>query len=142
VIRVFLASCLVLPIVGCSTPTGEPSISFTQSPSEKSSTMTDLRTCLVGRWLHSHEEDSGTTEIYRPEDYDFPPARGRTGYEFLPDGQAVYIGIASTDGSTETHGHWDVEAPDRVIVTMEDAGTQRTVLQVQDCGPDKLVVSR
>jgi hypothetical protein len=56
--------------------------------------MTDLRTCLLVRWMHSHEEDTDATEIYRPAEYAFPPARGRIGYEFIPDGQAIYLGIA------------------------------------------------
>ncbi|SFO05926.1 hypothetical protein [Mycetocola miduiensis] len=104
--------------------------------------MTELATCLIGRWMHSHEEDTDTTEIYRPEEYAFPPARGRTGYEFMPDGQAIYIGIAAADGSTETHGRWELDADDRVSVTAEDPRIERRVLHVQDCSPDKLVLSR
>jgi hypothetical protein len=104
--------------------------------------MTDLRTCLLGRWMHSHEEDTDTTEIYRPAEYAFPPARGRTGYEFLPDGQAVYLGIAAADGSTYVRGRWQLEASDRVSVTMEDPRIKSVVLRVLGCAPDKLVLSR
>ena len=104
--------------------------------------MDDLRTCLPGRWMHSHEEDTADVVVYRPVSYTFPPARGRTGYEFLSDGKAVYFGIAATDGSSQTPGRWETEAPDKVRVTVEDEAIQPIVLQVLSCAPDKLTLSR
>ena len=104
--------------------------------------MDDLRTCLPGRWMHSHEEDTAEVAVYRPVSYTFPPARGRTGYEFLADGKAVYFGIAATDGSSQTPGRWETEAPDKVRVTVEDEAIQPIVLHVLSCDPDKLTLSR
>ncbi len=43
--------------------------------------MSDLPPELFQHWMHSHEEDSGDVQVYRPADYDFPPARGRRGFE-------------------------------------------------------------
>lgn len=104
--------------------------------------MTDLRTCLPGRWMHSQEEDTEGTEVYRPADFAFPPARGRTGYEFKADGQAVYLGIAAADGSTYVPGRWELETADRVSIKTEDGRTQPLVLRVLECTPGKLVLSR
>ncbi|MCC9197613.1 hypothetical protein QNO08_07620 [Arthrobacter sp. zg-Y820] len=102
--------------------------------------MTDLRTCLLGRWMHSHEEDSDGMEVYRPADYAFPPARGRTGYEFEADGRASYLGIAAADGSTKVPGRWVLEGADRVSLTMEEGLVQPMLLRVLDCTPEKLVL--
>ena len=79
--------------------------------------MDDLRSRLTGRWMHSHEEDTADVAVYRPASYDFPPARGRNGFEFSADGRATYIGIAATDGSNQIPGRWELDAPNRVRVT-------------------------
>lgn len=44
---------------------------------------------LCRTWLHSYEEDTETELEYRPEtpeNFAFPPSRGRTGFTFLPNG--------------------------------------------------------
>ncbi len=45
-----------------------------------------LSTEPVGRWTHSFEEDHDGISVYRRDDFAFPPARGRRGVEFRPDG--------------------------------------------------------
>jgi hypothetical protein len=52
----------------------------------------DLPPELFRRWMHSHEEDEGDLRVYRPASYKFPPARGRRGLEFKPDGELVLYG--------------------------------------------------
>ena len=138
--------CCVLLLVGCALgpspvpgPTAAPTM---KSPSEKDSTMDELRTCLLGAWMHSHEEDTADVEVYRPMAYPFPPARGRSGFEFLDDGKAVYIGIAATDGPRDVAGRWEIEAPDTVRVTVEDERIQPMVLHVLSCDRDRLTLSR
>jgi len=92
--------------------------------------------------MHSHEEDTSEVAVYRPAGYAFPPARGRTGFEFLPDGKAVYYGIAAADGSNQIPGRWEAEGPDEVRVTVEDKHIQPMVLHVLSCDLDKLTLSR
>ena len=41
--------------------------------------MADLKTCILGQWIHSHEEDAKGVMVYRPANYSFPPSRGRVG---------------------------------------------------------------
>jgi hypothetical protein len=64
---------------------------------------------MVGRWLHSHEEDSADQMILRPVTFRFPPSRGRAGFELRADGSYVDIGIAPADGVQETQGTWTFE---------------------------------
>ena len=65
---------------------------------------------LIGRWVHSHEEDTATEMVFRPGDYSFPPSRGRRSFELLPDGSLVDEGIAPTDGPQRAAGSWKLEA--------------------------------
>jgi hypothetical protein len=52
-------------------------------------------------WLHSYEEDAGDTVVFRPNTYDFPPSRGRTGFMLEAGGVIKRYEIAPTDGLEE-----------------------------------------
>lgn len=49
------------------------------------------------RWWHSFEEDHDDVAVYRPDGFDFPPARGRRGIEIDPDGSMVELGLGADD---------------------------------------------
>ena len=85
--------------------------------------MAELEACLVGRWVHSHEEDTPEEQVYRPADFPFPPARGRDGFEFRPGGGLVYLGISPADGTEESNGRWTVEAAGRIRIAVRVGGT-------------------
>ena len=75
---------------------------------------------LKGHWMHSHEEDSGDVRVYRPADYDFPPARGRRGFELRPDGELLLYGPGATDRPEAATGRWSVSASGRVRLGGEE----------------------
>jgi len=102
--------------------------------------MSDLKTCLVGRWFHSHEEDAEGLQVYRPASYKFPPARGRRGYEFRDGGELVYLGIARTDGAEPMAGAWALDAGDRLRISVKNANVQPVALQVVSCSAEMLKV--
>jgi hypothetical protein len=104
--------------------------------------MSDLQTCILGRWMHSHEEDAEGVTVYRPADYAFPPSRGRTGFEFREGGELVYGGIARADGSTLSSGHWIVTEPNRISIEIDNERTTPIVLDVVDCSKEALRVKR
>jgi hypothetical protein len=62
---------------------------------------------LMRHWVHSHEEDTGDVRVYRPADYDFPPARGRRGFELKPGGEMVVYGPGAADRPEATTGRWE-----------------------------------
>src|SRR5580765_4919443 len=104
--------------------------------------MADLKQCLIGPWLHSHEEDGEGLQIYRPASYKFPPSRGRRGFEFREDGELVYIGIARTDGAEPMAGAWSIEGADRVRITVTGGRVQPYELQIVSCTKELLKVRR
>jgi hypothetical protein len=71
---------------------------------------------LFRRWMHSHEEDQGDLRVYRPASYKFPPARGRRGLEFKPDGELVLYGPGPSDKPEATTERWSPSGADRVRV--------------------------
>lgn len=68
-------------------------------------------------WIHSFEDDEMGIEAYRPKEYNFPPARGREGFEIKEDGTFILYSIAPTDGTLPEKGSW----------TMSDKGIEVVV---------------
>lgn len=104
--------------------------------------MDGIESCLIGTWLHSHEEDTADELVYRPADFAFPPARGRDGFEFRPGGELVYLGIARTDGTEESTGRWTVEGGNRVRVDVQHERIQPRTLEVLSCDAERLRIRR
>ena len=64
---------------------------------------------LAGRWVHSHEEDSGDELVFRPAGYAFPPSRGREAIELHPDGSYAGSVPGPVDKPEATEGEWTLE---------------------------------
>ena len=94
---------------------------------------------LLGQWRHAHEDPLGTSvrEVYRPSDWPFGPSRGRKGFDLLPDGFAILLGIAAADGTDAHEGRWSIE-PGNVLVI--ETGREVRRLQIEQASPDRLVV--
>jgi hypothetical protein len=58
--------------------------------------MTVDRAALERRWIRSHEEDTPDEMVLRPDDYPFPPSRGRMGFELRHDGGYLESAIGPT----------------------------------------------
>ncbi|HWM09027.1 MAG TPA: hypothetical protein VNO82_06775 [Solirubrobacteraceae bacterium] len=76
---------------------------------------------LYRRWIHAREEDDGDLRVYRPADYDLPPARGRRAIEFRPDGELLVYAPGPADKPVASPGRIeDVEVvsvePDRLTL--------------------------
>ena len=104
--------------------------------------MAELEACLIGRWFHSHEEDTVDAQIYRPADYPFPPARGRDGLEFRPGGELVYLGIARADGTEESNGRWTLEASNQIRIDVENDRIEPFTIEVISCDEETLRIRR
>lgn len=104
--------------------------------------MAELPADIFGQtWLHSHEEDTPTEMVFRPASYSFPPSRGRTGFELRPDGSALAIGIAPTDGPQQGQAKWSLQGANEIHI--QSPTTQETrSLNLVSVSPDKLVVRK
>jgi hypothetical protein len=96
---------------------------------------------LAGRWIHSHEEDSADTLVFRPDDFSFPPSRGRLGFELRPGGGYVETAIGPTDRPEEVTGAWTLE-DDTLVVARDAEGRPERRMRILSVGPDRLVVAK
>lgn len=93
--------------------------------------MADLPSALYKHWVHSHEEDEGDVQVYRPADYDFPPARGRRGFELDPGGEARLYGPGRSDRPEATTARWSSAGAGRVRLGDRE-------LEIVSVEPDRL----
>ncbi|MEE2033714.1 hypothetical protein [Rhodococcus chondri] len=82
---------------------------------------------LHRRWWHSFEEDHDGIEVYRPDGFDFPPARGRGGIEFRDDGTAVEWTSGRADAPEAYEGTWQPEADGESLEVATTGGRPRSV---------------
>lgn len=64
---------------------------------------------LLGRWTHSHEEDSEDEMVLRPATRSFPPSRGRASFELRADGTYLESSPGPVDVPEESSGSWSLE---------------------------------
>lgn len=92
---------------------------------------------LAGRWVHSHEEDTGEEMVFRPAGYTFPPSRGREAFELRPDGSYAGSVPGPVDKPEPTEGEWSLEESGRLKLgdrVLEIASVEGDVLRVRKPG--------
>lgn len=94
-----------------------------------------------GTWMHSHEEDKDPNAewlSYRPGNYAFPPARGRSGIIVQKDGRFALIGPSAVDGRDTSWGSWNKIDSGTLAIKIE--GTSMSRLSWKRDGKGKLLI--
>jgi len=99
-------------------------------------------TALHQHWVHSHEEDTETEDIYRPASYDFPPSRGRKSFDIRPDGKVVEHGIGPTDRGVETMGTWKLNDDSTLAFYPKGSAKPARVMHIASVDKKRLVIKK
>ena len=96
---------------------------------------------LAQSWLHSREEDTESTTVYRPRSFKFPPARGRVGFELKLGGAAIFQDFGPVDKPLAREGSWDLDAN---MLRLEDSQKSSPPLHygIDSLTKDKLVIKK
>jgi hypothetical protein len=94
---------------------------------------------LAQAWVHSHEEDTATTTVYRPATFPFRPSRGRKGFHLQPDGTVTVRQPGPTDQTATAAGTWKL-AGEQLELSTQGEPTQN--LCIESIEPDRLVVQK
>jgi hypothetical protein len=97
---------------------------------------------VTGIWLHSHEEDTDSTMVFRPRDHVFRPARWRDAIELQADGTCIWHGSGPDDRGQASAGRWEDLGTGRAQITIPTATGQPLHHRIQSWTPDKLVVEK
>jgi hypothetical protein len=104
----------------------------------------EMTRCLLGAWMHSVEEDTEEVLVFRPDDYPFPPAHGRIGYEFIAAGYLVYYGFGPADEPEVWNGRWEMLSRIAVAIDVNQAPgpNLKETLRIASCSEDLLEIAR
>lgn len=94
-----------------------------------------------GTWMRSQEEDTDPNAswlLYRPGTFNFPPARGRSGFIVQKGGKFALLGPSPSDLSDTVWGSWKQEAVGRLHI--EVSGTALSQLSWKSAGKKRLLV--
>jgi len=94
---------------------------------------------LIGSWVHSHEEDTATEQVFRRADYAFPPSRGREALELRSDGTVAVRRPGPTDAPQEVEGTWALEGSN-LMIREDNEGAGERSLAVLDADDSRLVL--
>jgi hypothetical protein len=98
---------------------------------------------LRQRWIHSFEEDSAGTQVYRPQSWDFPlTRRPRAGFELRADGTAQLFLPGAEDRPEAADASWTEEDGEVVIRATKKTAGGSSALRIIESAADKLVVRR
>lgn len=97
---------------------------------------------IIGIWLHSHEEDTESTTIFRPRHYNFPRTRWRDALELIPDGTCIWHGSGPDDRGQAIPGRWEDLENGRAQITIPTPGGQPSRRRIQTWAPDKLILEK
>jgi hypothetical protein len=94
---------------------------------------------LAREWVHSHEEDFGGSQVFRPANFAFPPQRRpRMSIALGKAGSARYAaGPAPADRRTVTDGRWTVDGDE---LTLQLAGGADVRYRIESADEDRLVL--
>jgi hypothetical protein len=94
---------------------------------------------LAQAWVHSHEEDTATTTVYRPAKFPFPPSRGRKGFHLQPGGTLTAKKPGPADKTVTAAGTWKLSGEQLELFPQ---GESPQTLNIESVQPDRLVVKK
>jgi len=97
---------------------------------------------ICRRWVHSHEEDEGDVQVYRPGDHAFPPSRGRRCLDLRRDGSLLETGPGADDRAVGSRGRWSLDGDRLRLFPDPAAEAGGRELEVVTLESDRLVVRR
>jgi hypothetical protein len=97
------------------------------------------KSLLTQQWVHSHEEDTPTTTVYRPSKFPFPPARGRKGFHLQRGGKLTALKPGPTDQTVSASGTWKLGGEK---LELAPKGESPKILEIESVEPDRLVVKK
>jgi len=104
--------------------------------------LSELPECIFRHWIHSREEDTMDTMVYRPSDFKFPASRGREGFEIKKSGEFVQYAIGRDDRSNKIIGRINADDPNSLYIRFDDPHLQPYALKILMCNEDVLRVER
>ena len=96
---------------------------------------------LFQHWIHSHEEDTDTETVFRPQAFKFPRSRGRRSFKLKRNGSLVEIRIGSDDRPQKLQGTWKLEDSNLILHIPSQVESQQ-VMRINSVSRNRLVIKK
>ncbi len=93
---------------------------------------------LAQEWVHSHEEDTGGSMVFRPASFNFPLSRGRRSLNLKKNGRLTESAPGPTDRSRSSSGTWKVDGQTLILKTPGQADRRYAIASAAG---DRLVLT-
>jgi hypothetical protein len=110
----------------------------TSSHDDQAKSASNPPAAVFRHWVHSREEDTSDLEVFRPDEFAFPPSFGRDGFEIKRNGQLIQDDIGPADGIVHVLGRWKSLGPQNVAVSFP--GTARESYSFEIVAIDKSIL--
>lgn len=95
---------------------------------------------IYQHWIHSYEEDIDGLQVYRSSEYQFPPSRGREGFEIKENRQFILYTIGPTDRPQAILGHWEKLDETTLKVLLKGRENQALIINIIDVSDQYLKI--
>ncbi len=97
---------------------------------------------IFRRWIHSHEEDTEDTMVFRTTDYKFPLSRGRQAFEFKENGEFIEYDVGPTDRGMKVFGRFEYDGKGLITIHFEDHAIKPVVLKLISLNGNALKIKK
>ena len=88
---------------------------------------------IFKHWVQSYEENTKDERVYRPVGYDFPPVRGREGFEIKENNEFIQYKIGPDDRPKILIGQWEAERYNKINVFFKDHEVENFTIYITFC---------
>lgn len=81
-------------------------------------------------WINSYEESEQDLIVYRPEGFEFPPARFREKLNFQENGKFILTVPGTNDVPEEIQGTWKSSVKDKILVQFPNSKIEGFILDI------------
>lgn len=95
---------------------------------------------LLQTWIFLERDEKTGFNTYRTKAYEFPPARGRDGYDFQKDGKVIFHTNSPTDRPIGIEGRWKLDTLRQTLCIQLDEknATKNHCLKIHLLDKDKM----
>ena len=99
---------------------------------------------IFKHWKYSYEDKDNRdgVSVFRSSAYNFPPSRGRSGFEIKKNGEFILHEVGPSDRPVKKVGIFKVEGPAEIKVYFDDKTASQFSLKILDVGDNILRVQR
>jgi len=97
--------------------------------------------CIYKHWIHSYEEDTKDKKVYRPSTFEFPPSRGRDGFEIKENGEFILHISGATDKREKISGNFKLDS-NNLNIELTSQMQKSFVMTILSCDESQLIIKK